>query len=123
MKEIKFRALDRRDNRVKKINAIHYDDFENIIGVNFGDKPTKFVKIKFVGELMQFTGLKDKNGKEIFEGDIVTKSLKDCGRIIGNFLVKWNLQNVSFDITGTGGHQYEVIGNIYKNPELLEEKK
>lgn len=84
-------------------------------------------------ELMQYTGLKDKNGKEIYEGDI-----------LGNYptkrkdKVRWsNIQIVEFSLECTSdgeyggsnyGYQfpfddiseYEIIGNIYENPELLK---
>lgn len=81
--------------------------------------------------LMQSTGLKDKNGKEIFEGDIL-----DCkGR---KALVRWHGSYASFIYRFVDELQKrntewkplylaymkcEIIGNIYENPELLEDKK
>jgi hypothetical protein len=76
--------------------------------------------------LMQFTGLLDKNGREIYEGDILTDDENDL------FRVGWNDQNAMFscDLIGADGKAYdefsiekvdgEIIGNIYENPELLK---
>ena len=78
--------------------------------------------------LMQSTGLKDKNGKEIFEGDIVDYKGREA-------VVKWHGSYASFIYRFVDGLQervsewdplflacynFEVIGNIYENPELLE---
>ena len=80
-------------------------------------------------ELMQFTGLYDKNGKEIYEGDIVSGVNGSINGIGMKFTmsIKWDDHRVGFNIPlfkndYNPTHYYEVIGNIYENPELLEEK-
>ena len=90
-------------------------------------------------ELLQSTGLKDKNGKNIYEGDVVRVSDVD-GDVGYVDVVIWggkdnypafDLQNhaVEYDanalssIVNVGFEIIEVIGNIYINPESLEEKK
>ena len=82
-------------------------------------------------KLMQSTGLKDKNGKEIFEGDIVDYKGREA-------VVKWHGSYASFIYRFVDGlkervsewdplflacYNFEVIGNIYENPELLEDKE
>lgn len=71
-------------------------------------------------ELMQYTGLHDKNGKEIYEGDILKITYKLSGKTIISS-VRW--ANAKFKPTRLSEHnQYEIeiIGNIYQNPELLK---
>lgn len=72
----------------------------------------------------QYTGLKDKNGKEIYEGDIV--EYKDESSRVNRLVVKWNGIDASFDFgwvrTRYASTNGEVIGNIYENPDLLEDK-
>ena len=79
--------------------------------------------------LMQYVGLEDKNGKEIYEGDIVKTDLGN-GVVVfdsGAFQIKnlddgeWYWFNDFFSLYEGGCYLVEVIGNIYENPELLLE--
>ena len=82
-----------------------------------------------VANIMQYTGLKDKNGKEVFEGDVLRLNgiggdEKECAI----YQVFWNDKTASFIDKKTKtalyliGESAEVIGNIYSNPELKESK-
>ena len=76
--------------------------------------------------IMQCTGLKDKNGKLIFEGDICEYEFYDIGK--QKAVIYFNKKYASYMVKPTDNFQYakindcEVIGNIYENPELLEDK-
>ena len=75
-----------------------------------------FVEWKNDWIVQQFTGLLDKHGKEIYEGDIIKDQFGECKVQWGTF--GW----FPFEYTGggeTSPNQCEVIGNIYENPELL----
>jgi uncharacterized phage protein (TIGR01671 family) len=86
----------------------------------------------------QYTGLKDKNGKMIFEGDIVKSDIDHIGDIqfdSGMFGIEWARYKENKLMTGSWGqvhnlrriddgfnNEIEIIGNIHDNPELLKEK-
>lgn len=120
----KFRAWLKNDKEMIDVDEIHWFNGELDI---IGDYIT-FVRKADEIELMQSTGLKDKNGKEIFEGDIVDYKGREA-------VVKWHGSYASFIYRFVDGLQervsewdplflacynFEVIGNIYENPELLE---
>ncbi|MCC2443245.1 YopX family protein [Bacillus cereus] len=90
-------------------------------------------------DLMQYTGLKDKNDKEIYEGDIVkyldgnewsTESGYDCEEFNNHGAIFFDEECGRYDVTnkqGIGyddlfdcGVDFEIIGNIYENPELVK---
>ena len=103
MREIKFRAWDTHKKRWLDGHLFNIDLFYGVIHRN------NVPGIIRGYEVMQYTGLKDKNGKESFESDIA----KDMhGQI---FVIEWNYTLLSQleDI------EFEIIGNIHENPELL----
>ena len=110
MREIKFRQFI-KDNSDKRL--WHYWGFIDGAFISPQNNQDKS---------QQFTGLKDKNGKEIYEGDIVEWKIENplsrTGKMKTKCVVEWNLNNQGWipyiNITS------EVIGNIYENPELLK---
>lgn len=74
----------------------------------------------------QCTGLKDKNGKLIYEGDLLQDNKGQIGKVFwnsstGSFAVNWLMKDGSYETDNCFGYG-EIIGNIYENPELLEVK-
>lgn len=119
----KFRAWLKNDKEMINVDEIHWFNGELDI---IGDYIT-FVRKADEIELMQSTGLCDKEGTEVFEGDIlhhqiqteytfIVKYDKDKGRWYGDGLSR----TYRIDIAKRFLPYYKVIGNIYENPELLE---
>lgn len=128
MRAPKFRAWDKLVKIMLPVGDIDFDyEFAYLEEKNGYRCERDFDEI----ELMQFTGLKDKNGKEIFEGDIVKYEVGQStyteevayDKNLAGFGVKDAKANVVFtfgDITEDISLIFlEVIGNIYENPELL----
>lgn len=126
MREIKFRCWH---NLAKSIwNEKHTKVIEYEAGMIYDEKPGDCLLWKnqgqYIESIMQYTGLKDKNGVEIFEGDVVMGFKPSHGiektEIIfdkGSFLFKGSMWPVYY---WTIEDSYiEVIGNIYEHPALL----
>ena len=121
MREIKFRAWDRGEKLMGNVNWLCPRDREVFIVRGwFGDEDKELIGSQF--ELMQYTGLKDKNGKEIYEGDIVRTVVGQNTRIQ---IVKYDrfayfiTDNYIKEFLDATGQAHEVIGNLFENPELL----
>ena len=117
VREIKFRAWDKT---FKKMCAVAEIEFME------GDKP--FIIVNFLRlegkacDLMQYTGLKDKNGEEIYEGD-VAKGILDGDTHVWEVSWAEDRETLGWSITPQDVENgLEVIGNIYENPDLLKEK-
>ena len=155
MREIKFRVWSNLDKKMfiaGELELAEDDNGEDYYSVSYYNPDKKYWE-HLIGreniELMQYTGLKDKNGVEIFEGDVVKcynkhlnydfssdKNIPGYGfAVIKNsgwsfYYDKIKADNKWFFYYPEGDNFYpdnidmiiEVIGNIYENPELLEEK-
>lgn len=87
-------------------------------------EPTgQFAHPIFFYDAMQSTGLKDINGTEIYEGDIVENRYKEIGFIKNSKdAFCFNRKERNFYLSGIGaGRPFKILGNIYENPELLED--
>lgn len=120
MKEVEFRAWEKNLKEMIEVNDIN---FKGEV-INSNDIWRFFDEI----ELMQYTGLKDKNGKKIYEGDILLYNNHIKGIVWyknGAFVRSYKNSNVylMYDSFITDGclDDYEVIGNIHENPELLSQ--
>ena len=141
MREIKFKALLRCNQRLangitlgyKKFPKGIYEvmdlNFANEIATLWSEKEQTCFEVSFRKiELMQYTGVNDKNGKEIYTGFLVKWGLRtykicfDCGFYMHDL----SRINPEYPITKEfkeAPEEFEIVGNIYENPELLKDTK
>lgn len=150
MREIKFRAWDKSQNKMYQVRGINFDNEDLWLKIN----ETQIMGANlFEVELMQYTGLKDKNGKEIYEGDIIQCMVNDNSikgeeayilgkegfglehikKVVNYKIEFWNsLYNYGYRVRNGKANfmitqgalntmNAKKIGNIYENPELLKE--
>ena len=128
-REIKFRAWD---GKKMEYNPVQCTDGPEITRINSNiEAMFKEWHTPQYEALMQYTGLKDKNGKEIYEGDIIyrkTRLFSDSPWKKERYVIRFDEKEGAFLAGGITGLRhyfeirdpFEVIGNIYENPELLK---
>ena len=126
MREIKFRAWNRDVEEMIDDICTWTDDFTDMLNETF-----KYWRDELI--LLQYTGLKDKNGKEIYEGDIVEYNITPNGETLTGEVFYFPPTFVLTDKTKACAKNYplpmlqafnfKVTGNIYENPELIINNK
>ena len=137
MREYKFRCWDTENKEMLKVQELDFED--TFYGGRLSIRTDKYNDYFDMEDmvLMQYTGLKDKNGKEIYEGDIIHINNNLLDEF--NYLIVWNEEYLRYylfsidkkSINRLGGileahlgsmkDKIEIIGNKWDNPELLEE--
>lgn len=131
----KFRAWSKLASRMYIVNGLYFD--RGMVQYANNDNAIRFIKLENI-ILMQSTGLFDKNGKEIFDGDIVKRYRSPFFKAEWEYQIETvvkreaclllekkfgrNSATMSFGSPFAKSDLLEVVGNIYENPELLEVK-
>lgn len=120
MRKIEFRAKAKNKNAGVYGDLIHDENSYSILSKKEG-----CLKIK-PNTIGQYTGINIKKGNfvfKIFEGDILKDNKGQFGKVFyseyqGAFLVNWKMKDGSYETDSC--FRYDIVGNIYDNPELLE---
>lgn len=119
-REIKFRVWDIKNKEMLKVQELDFEPtfYGGKIAIRLDQYNDYFDTEDMI--LMQYTGIDDKNGKEIYEGDIV-KYENMTGKIMffnGSFIMS-NFEETEEWELGVINEELEIMGNIYDNPELI----
>lgn len=126
----RFRAWDKRKSVMREVAVLHFTKGGKVNSIEYWKTPSE-LKSYHVRNLvlMQSTGMKDKNGVDVYQGDII-RCTRGCPHEViwlekygGTFfggMPAWYLSGLSNGYSWTG--REEVIGNVYENSELLEEQ-
>jgi uncharacterized phage protein (TIGR01671 family) len=132
MRDLKFRAWDSQNMFISP----SLSDGSQYLGSWFEAHSILHSEFGKQNEIMQYTGLKDRNGNEIYEGDIIKRTQHIDGhfvdRIFETYEVSYNNEIAGFEykpienkhykqytVRPFGGEELEIIGNIHQNKELL----
>lgn len=137
MRPIKFRAWDKKNKRMLPVDKL-MQEYDGVLRFRHNTAVEKNATFNEVLDIMQFTGLHDKNGKEIWEGDVLhfQNSILSSNDPKPDYrVVKWNEEYGAFahayidgNVETSGftfcksnaGKHFEVIGNVYEHPHLIE---
>ena len=125
MREIKFRVWDDYNKTMSYVGQIEWKDgiLQHVLRNRYNEYTLSDISKPI---LMQYTGLKDKNGKEIYEGDILVTGLCVHNCIVIFERGSFNLQTIEKDTQYLNNtfwnksKENEIIGNIYENHKLLK---
>ena len=131
----KFRVFDKKYKKIMKVNEINFEKSSVWIESDSGDHENRHTLTRGFDEviIMQSTGLNDKNGVEIFDGDVVEHldfnsnqiSKSEVRALKGCFYLEISVDGFKYDVPMMDLIDNECIleikGNIYENPELLGE--
>lgn len=130
MQEIKYLCWDKRNQQMVKPSKINFGDDGSALTITVSVKSSEGYWYDLVHgescELLQYTGIKDKNKVDIYEGSIIKifSKLSVITEMVDQIMYKpsqftFGYSTQDLDTLLYIGNEFEVIGNIYQNPELL----